>query len=206
MYIYFIRHGQTKGNLEKRYVGSTDESLTKEGREILCYNREKIKLYEQNKVEKVYCSPKKRCIETAQMIYSNQTRIIVEELTECNFGVFEYKNYKELEGNDYYQRWIESGGILGFPEGEDRQTFQKRSLSGFQKIIKQSISEKNKTIAIVAHGGTIMSILDLLAVPKRDFYEWQVKNGCGYLLEIEEEEWQRGQQQITVLKEILIST
>ena len=35
MTFYFLRHGATKGNLEKRYVGATDESLTPESREAL---------------------------------------------------------------------------------------------------------------------------------------------------------------------------
>lgn len=31
MKIIFIRHGQTKGNEEKRYIGRTDESLSQKG-------------------------------------------------------------------------------------------------------------------------------------------------------------------------------
>ena len=31
MEIILIRHGKTKGNLEKRYIGVTDEPLTDEG-------------------------------------------------------------------------------------------------------------------------------------------------------------------------------
>ena len=30
MKVYLIRHGSTAGNLEHRYVGSTDEELTEE--------------------------------------------------------------------------------------------------------------------------------------------------------------------------------
>lgn len=33
---------------------------------------------------------------------------IIEELAECDFGEFENKNYKELEGNAKYQAWIDS--------------------------------------------------------------------------------------------------
>ena len=35
MIIYFIRHGATAGNLEKRYIGRTDEELCTEGIERL---------------------------------------------------------------------------------------------------------------------------------------------------------------------------
>ena len=33
--ILFIRHGQTQGNLERRYIGSTDQSLCIKGRAAL---------------------------------------------------------------------------------------------------------------------------------------------------------------------------
>ena len=35
MKIYLIRHGETMGNREKRYIGRTDESLTKEAEQEL---------------------------------------------------------------------------------------------------------------------------------------------------------------------------
>ena len=33
MKLQFIRHGKTQGNLEKRYIGSTDEPLCAKGRQ-----------------------------------------------------------------------------------------------------------------------------------------------------------------------------
>ena len=35
MRIYLIRHSMTKGNKEKRYIGTTDESLCLEGIQLL---------------------------------------------------------------------------------------------------------------------------------------------------------------------------
>ena len=35
MTVYLIRHGQTQGNLERRYIGSTDQPLCPAGREAL---------------------------------------------------------------------------------------------------------------------------------------------------------------------------
>ena len=41
MDVYLIRHGKTKGNLEGRYIGTTDEPLCEEGKQSLRaeYNR-----------------------------------------------------------------------------------------------------------------------------------------------------------------------
>ena len=40
---------------------------------------------------------------------------------------------------------------------------------------------------MVAHGGTLMSVLSAFAVPEKPFYDWQVKNGRGFLLEVPED-------------------
>lgn len=60
---------------------------------------------------------------------------IIEELAECDFGEFENKNYKELDGNANYQAWIDSNGTLPFPGGESREEFKRRNLSGFERAI-----------------------------------------------------------------------
>ena len=62
MKIIFIRHGQTKGNEEKRYIGRTDESLSQKGIEEI-----KNRLYPD--ADTVWVSPMKRCVETAKIIY-----------------------------------------------------------------------------------------------------------------------------------------
>ena len=54
MKVIFIRHGQTPGNAKKQYIGSTDESLSEEGKSIL-----KAKHYPI--VEQLIVSPMKRC-------------------------------------------------------------------------------------------------------------------------------------------------
>ena len=51
-------------------------------------------------------------------------------LKECDFGDFENKNYKELSGNPDYQAWIDSGGALPFPGGEDPEGFRNRCRGG----------------------------------------------------------------------------
>lgn len=51
------------------------------------------------------------------------------------------------------------------------------------------VSEQNKNdneavktcVAFVVHGGTIMSILEAFAEEKKNYYDWQVKNSCGYV-------------------------
>ena len=142
--LYLIRHSMTAGNLKKRYIGRTDESLCPEGIVLLeSYIQKNI----YPEVQRVYVSPMKRCMETAKLIFK-ENFYEVEELRECDFGIFENKNYKELSDCRH---------------------------------------DQIKSVAVVAHGGTIMSIMDRYArdengQPDGSYYDYQVKNGEGYEL------------------------
>ena len=66
MELVFIRHGKTRGNLESRYIGTTDEELCKEGIDGIRDNLYK-NIYPAADI--VFTSPMKRCIQTAEIIY-----------------------------------------------------------------------------------------------------------------------------------------
>ena len=169
--IYLIRHGKTQGNLSGKYIGSrTDEPLCEEGiREL------KGKTYPQAQI--LFVSPMKRCIQTAELLYPGLEQRKIPLLQECDFGDFENKNYKELSGNPDYQAWIDSGGTLPFPGGEDSEEFRSRCRRGFLQCVETAFSLGSPETAIVAHGGTIMSILSAYGRPSRDYFDWQIKNG-----------------------------
>ena len=187
--LILIRHGKTAGNLLGRYIGSrTDEPLCDEGREGLAGK----KLPE---VERLYVSPMKRCVETAEILWPGFDRKKMQKVTdlrECDFGDFENKNYKELSGNGDYQAWIDSNGTLPFPNGESMDAFKSRCLEAFARIVEGVSGAEQEWIAsgktgifragIVVHGGTIMAILEQYGYPKAAYFDYQVKNGCGYRL------------------------
>lgn len=178
----FLRHGKTKGNLEGRYIGTTDEDLCEIGKEQI-----------ENKdyhfpVECVFSSPLKRCIQTAKIIYPEILPIIIGDFRETDFGLFENKNYEELNGRKDYQEWIDSNGELPFPNGESKEDIKKRVKLGFSQMMKICEEEKITRAACVIHGGIMMSLMDEYAVPKREYFEWQVKNGCGFTAEVEKVE------------------
>lgn len=178
--LLLIRHSITQGNLMGRYIGCrTDEGLCEEGIALL-----KKRSYPA--ADRIYVSPMRRCIETAQQIFliPKEQMIVVPSLRECDFGDFENKNYQELDGDPDYQAWIDSGGTLPFPHGESMAQFQKRCVEGFAQIVKE-ITDREKElrrVACVVHGGTIMAIMEHYGMPRQSYYDYQVKNGCGYLL------------------------
>lgn len=192
--IWLIRHGMTEGNRYGRYIGTTDEALCQEGREFL----QKITYPVP---EKVYVSPMKRCRETAEILFPGSALQVVMDLRECDFGDFENKNYRELSGNKDYQAWIDSNGTIPFPGGESRESFQERSLKGFETAVADCIGRNITSAAMLIHGGTIMNIMERYAVPARSFYEWHVKNGGGYLVELDPAQWQAGMRKLRLCSE-----
>ncbi|MBR6069530.1 MAG: histidine phosphatase family protein [Ruminococcus sp.] len=174
MKILFLRHGLTKGNLEKRYIGSTDEPLCTEGITEL----KKLRL---PACDLLVCSPMKRCIMTSELLFFGQEPVLCDDLRECDFGDFEEKNYAELSDNTDYQKWINSGGKLPFPNGEAPSVFRARCVGTFEKIVRKY--GHCDYIAFVVHGGTIMSILEKYAVPHRDYFDFHCENGHGYFCE-----------------------
>lgn len=58
------------------------------------------------------------------------------DFRECDFGIFEGKNYEELKENRDYQRWLDSGGVLPFrmERGErPSQAGWRRRLTGLRQ-------------------------------------------------------------------------
>lgn len=183
--LWLIRHGQTEGNRLGRYIGTTDEPLCPEGRKAILKEAYPVP-------EAVFTSPMRRAVETAGILFPELPIHSIEELSECDFGEFENKNYKELEDNPKYQAWIDSEGKMPFPEGESREDFQKRSLRGFERVVDQCLREDVHRAALVVHGGTIMNIMEAFALPARSFYDWHVQNGGGYGLILDAYQWRKG--------------
>lgn len=184
MKIILIRHGMTIGNLNKCYIGATDESLCDEGIARLLELREKGIYID---ADKVFSSPMKRSIETAKLIYDKHVPIIIDKYRECNFGLFEGKNYEQLQDDPEYIEWVDSNGTIAFPNGESKDEFQQRCVEGFIEMLSY-IERRNIdiTIACVVHGGTIMSILDALGTEDKGYFDYQCSNGEGYICEIAE--------------------
>lgn len=174
MKICFIRHGATCGNLKGQYTGTTNEPLCPEG--IL-----QIQQMVYPAADAVVSSPMTRCIQTAKLIYPNAEPFIYDDLREADFGLFEGKNYLDLNGNPLYQQWIDSGGKMQFPNGEHPDDFIERCCMCFLDAVDDL--KEYERVSFVIHGGTVMSLLYRFAAPKREYYDYQARNGSGYLCE-----------------------
>ena len=74
--LIFIRHGATAGNLEKRYIGSTDEPLCDVGvAQVEALRKHNFQ------ADFLYVSPMRRTLQTAELLFPEMFHTIVE-----NFG------------------------------------------------------------------------------------------------------------------------
>ena len=77
--------------------------------------------------------------------------------------VFEGKTYEELKDRAEYQAWLDSGGTIAFPEGEEQKEFRSRCVRGMLGQVDRLCEENVESAAFVVHGGTIMAVLEQLA-------------------------------------------
>jgi alpha-ribazole phosphatase len=183
--ITLIRHGKTDGNTKGKFIGVTDEPLLEE-------EKEELAGLKFPRAEAVYSSPMKRCTETARILFPYEKAVIVPELAERDFGLFEGKTYKELTEEPEYRSWVGNQELISYPEGEELSEFQERCISGLEKIIDDAVKKKKTDIAVIAHGGTIMSILYAYGFPEQEYLEWMVKNAEGYRLRLSPEDFEDG--------------
>lgn len=168
--LIFIRHGATAGNLEKRYIGSTDEPLC----DIGIAQVEALRKH-NFQADYLYVSPMLRTRQTAELLFPQMKYTLVSDFRETNFGLFEGKTAAELSYSMEYQAWVESMCLDPIPQGESVSDFKTRCCSAFEDIMK-SIPD-NSCVAFVVHGGVIMSILEAYAFPKKGFYDYHIENG-----------------------------
>ncbi len=194
MMLALIRHGETKANAQRRYLGKTDEPLSERGIRVLQFYKEQG-LYPQ--ADYLFASPMKRCVETAGILYPMAKPVLIPEWEEIDFGQFEYRNYEELKNEASYQRWLDSNGALDFPGGESRQAFIARCRIGFQRMYRvlrqaqrESLPDTEKEpvrVSVIAHGGTIMALLSSCGKGscQKGYFDYQAANGRGYLCRAE---------------------
>ena len=210
MTLVLIRHGETQANREHRYLGKTDEPLSGSGREkLLAYLRE----HRYPKVQYLFTSPMKRCLETAGLLYPGLRPTVIPEWEEMDFGRFEYKSFEDLKHDPQYQAWIDSGGVMDFPEGEGRGQFMARCELGFARmceelrLVKRNIGEPARTEMMKRNTGEPArvgmterntgepvrvgmivhggTIMALLSGHGgKEYFDCQVPNGGGYLCEM----------------------
>lgn len=188
--LHLIRHGLTRGNLEGLYVGGgTDLPLCDEGRHDLEVFKSRF-VYPAP--DTVFTSPLARAVETADLLFPAAShRLVVPQLREANFGVFEGHKMEELVKDPEFARWMDpTSGFV--PEGaEPTKEFHARCADTLHKLLEYMIRSEVTEAACVTHGGVIMSMLAQSALPRRPAEQWMADPGCGYTVQTDVAMWMR---------------
>lgn len=186
--INLIRHGSVEETLKGKYIGITDVSLSKKGREDLVGIREGIGYPHP---EKLYSSPLLRCIETCEIIYPDTDIQKINAFSECNFGEWEGKGVSELAGDKRFGDWLQNSDKTPPPGGESGKEFAGRISRGFERLVEAMSAEGITNASVVTHGGVIMTILALYGLPQAPSYQWRMDNGYGFSVRINPFLWMR---------------
>ena len=127
----------------------------------------------------VYVTPLRRTQETAAILFPGARQISVPGLREMDFGDFEGRSYLDMADDPAYRAWVDSLCTGPIPNGEGRARFVPRCCAAFRAVLA---ADKSPRLVFVIHGGSIMAICSALATPKKDYFDWQPKNGGGFLL------------------------
>ncbi|MFA6129642.1 MAG: histidine phosphatase family protein [Candidatus Omnitrophota bacterium] len=149
--LILIRHGVTQWNKQKRYCGCRDIGLSSHGKIQAMKLRKRFNGFE---FDKVYCSDRKRALQTRTILFGKRDFIKVEELREIDFGVFEGLRHDEIleKYPKLYKDWLADPYKGRIPEAEPMRVFKKRVHAAIKKILQ---ANRGKTIAVVCHGGVI---------------------------------------------------
>jgi alpha-ribazole phosphatase len=184
--IHLIRHGLTQENFDGKYVGQLDVPVCEQG--LLQLKQMKAEMI-YPEVDALFISPLLRCRQTASIIYPEKTAIVIDGLKEFNFGEWEGMDAAALEKEAIFPDWLAGGAEVGPPFGETNGEFGARISGAFLKVVEGLFKTETHDAAIVTHGGVIMGLMSMFALPELPMPEWLVPNGCGYTLEIVPSFW-----------------
>jgi alpha-ribazole phosphatase len=146
--IYLIRH--TTPLIEKGLCyGQADIEVT----ESFHTEAELIKPLIPATIEAVYSSPLVRCRKLAEHLFPGQAIIFENDLMEIHCGEWELRNWDAIPRQEI-DPWMHDFVNVQIPGGESYIQLYNRVISCFEKI-----TDTQRPVAIVSHGGVLRSIL-----------------------------------------------
>ncbi|HIY55130.1 MAG TPA: histidine phosphatase family protein [Candidatus Dorea merdavium] len=181
MKIYFVRHGETDWNKERKIQGQVDIPLNEFGRHLA---RETAKGLRDVPFDVCFTSPLGRARETAQIILQGRDVPILEDkrILEMNFGVLEGKccSKEGWDVPDSFQMFFDDPVHYQAPEGgEDFQAVRKRTGDFLNWLFAQE-QYRDSTVLVTTHGAAMAGLLNnLKKKPLAEYWGVGVHKNCG---------------------------
>lgn len=178
MKIYFVRHGETIWNKEKKIQGRSDIPLNEYGKELGMITADALK---DIPFDIVYSSPLIRAKETAEILVKDRNLVIHEDnrLLEMSFGEGEGESLPEIHAHPEMKlhNFIHNPGEYTPPAGgETFEELYDRCKNFMEEIIIPA-EKKYNTMLIVGHGALIRGFIhNINNRPSKDFWIVTHKN------------------------------
>jgi alpha-ribazole phosphatase/probable phosphoglycerate mutase len=186
--VYLIRHGKTIGGDERRYKGRLDVPLSDEGVRQMEKAAGFVRRHAGRTsappgsqsgrgpgiavVEVVYCSKLLRAIKSAETLSRplGLVPVSIESLGERDFGRWEGMTFDEIRAAypGEFEAWAKDPLKFSPVGGESTQAVLERVMPVFTELVQ---SHKERTFAVVAHGGVNRVILcGVLGIPLENVF------------------------------------
>lgn len=178
MKIYFVRHGETLWNKEKKIQGQSDIPLNEYGKELALITSEAMK---DIPFDIVYSSPLIRARETAEILVKNRSLEIYENdlLMEMSFGEGEGESLPEIHAHPEMKlhKFIHNPDEYIPPAGgETFEDLYARCKNFIENFIIPA-EKKYNCMLLVGHGALIRGMIHYITNrPSRDFWIVTHKN------------------------------
>jgi len=183
MLIFFVRHGLTDWNIQRRFQGTCDIPLNDAG---IAQAQTAAARCGQLGFERIYHSTLLRAAQTAQVIAdaSGAPLFPCKGFNEVCLGVFQGLNH-ELAREKYpnaYAHYFADRINGAPPEGESLYQVQQRALETLA-FIEQDAAGCER-IAVVSHGALLKALLAAVAgIPLENYACFDVSNGSISVIE-----------------------
>lgn len=150
---YFVRHGESMGNLEEKFNGHINFDLTEKGHAQAECTAQFLDTYP---IDVIYSSDLNRAYQTAEHTAKRKSLPIIksEALREINGGAYEGMEYKSII--DHYPQefhiWLNDIGNAACPGGESVAALQARVYNEVLRILHEN---RGKHILITTHATPI---------------------------------------------------
>ncbi len=180
MRLTLMRHAATEANLAHRYEGArTDSPLCELGIEQC----KRASVPTSASTHKVYASTMQRAQQTARLCFAHTQVTVVPLLEEFDFGVFEGRAAAQMENDEQYRAWVQSGCVAPCPGGDALYDYTARTAHAMEELLRAAFAHGDQEVVVVAHGGTIMAVLWELTAPeyaRQSPFDWHAPNCGGY--------------------------
>lgn len=183
--LLFMRHPQTEGNVQRRFIGQLNSPLSEKGK---LQRQEAEDALLAWKPERILCSPLDRCRAIAEPV-AEKLGIdleLDERVLEINFGKLEGKTYEEVQAAGLHFPW--EAELNEFEDDADCESLAQmhERISHFcSDLIAETKKAEFKRIAVISHGGVIRLVLGAcLKIAPQDVWYIDIDNVQSCLFEM----------------------